>query len=99
MPEIIVTAGASGYTQEDAIMLRERVNATDFESERFGANLLERLGWAVSDATEAEQHRPAEQRDVPEELVGPEADPHTDEPIVPEAGLQMDRPWEPVGIA
>ena len=33
------------------VTLRERVNVSDFESERFAANLVERLGWAVNDAT------------------------------------------------
>lgn len=42
-------------------MLRERVNVADFESERFAANLIERLGWAVVDATEAEHTRPVEE--------------------------------------
>jgi len=41
-------------------MLRERVNVADFESERFAANLIERLGWAVVDATEAEVERTPE---------------------------------------
>jgi hypothetical protein len=35
-------------------MLRERVNVSDFDSERFAANLIERLGWAVVDATDVE---------------------------------------------
>ena len=76
MPQIIVTAG-SEHGVERAVTLRERINATDFESDRFTANLLERLGWAVEDATAAERrdltaehhlaaqdHRPAE-RDMP----------------------------------
>lgn len=59
MPQIIVTAGSEGGGVESGtVLLRERVNATDFESERFSANLLERLGWAVEDATVAEQARP-----------------------------------------
>lgn len=36
-------------------MLRERVNVTDFESDHFATQLVERLGWAVSDADEAER--------------------------------------------
>ena len=36
-------------------MLNERVNATDFESGHFAARLVERLGWAVADADEAEK--------------------------------------------
>jgi hypothetical protein len=56
MPQIIVTAGPSETQNEGAVMLRERVSAADFESERFAANLVERLGWAVLDATEQEGH-------------------------------------------
>jgi hypothetical protein len=55
MPQIIVTAGPTGQHGGDVIMLRERVSSADFESEQFAANLVERLGWAVSDATEAER--------------------------------------------
>ena len=40
-------------------MLRERVNVSDFDSDRFAANLVERLGWAVLDAAEAEHTRGA----------------------------------------
>jgi hypothetical protein len=36
-------------------MLRERVDVADFESDHFAAQLVERLGWAVSDAHEVEQ--------------------------------------------
>ena len=54
MPQIIVTADHGQEREQDGIMLRERVNAADFESERFAANLIERLGWAVVDATEVE---------------------------------------------
>jgi hypothetical protein len=58
VPQIIVTADHG--QEQDGIMLRERVNTADFESERFAANLIERLGWAVVDATEVEQtDRPA----------------------------------------
>jgi hypothetical protein len=38
--------------------LRERINAADFESERFAANLIERIQWAVGDATEVECRAP-----------------------------------------
>jgi hypothetical protein len=75
MPQIIVTAGDADL--EGAVTLRERINASDFESERFAVNLLERLGWAVSDATEVEQtdsagHEDAlefDEVDAPRELV------------------------------
>jgi hypothetical protein len=63
MPQIIVTAGSGGGGVDDGnVMLRERVNVTDFESERFATNLLERLGWAVEDATAAEEARPDAQQ-------------------------------------
>lgn len=67
MPQIIVTAGDAADL-EAAVTLRERINLTDFESERFAANLIERLGWAVSDAAEAEKQDPASSP-APRELV------------------------------
>jgi len=55
MPQIIVTADQDGEQERSAVMLRERINVSDFESDHFAAQLVERLGWAVSDAHEAEQ--------------------------------------------
>jgi hypothetical protein len=55
MPQIIVTADEENQAAETNVMLRERVNVTDFESDHFSAQLVERLGWAVSDAHDAEQ--------------------------------------------
>jgi hypothetical protein len=55
MPQIIVTAGDAGDLTQGTVMLRERINASDFESDRFAANLVERLGWAVTDAAELER--------------------------------------------
>ena len=55
MPQIIVTADSAAEPEQDGVMLRERVNIADFDSERFAANLVERLGWAVVDATEVER--------------------------------------------
>jgi hypothetical protein len=64
MPQIIVKADRTDDREEGAVMLRERVNITDFESEHFAAQLVERLGWAVGDAHEAEQSKkPAEHGD------------------------------------
>jgi hypothetical protein len=83
MPQIIVTAEAAGGPDGATMTLRERVSPADFESERFLANLLERLGWAVEDATAAEQRDLAGVRDRPEH----QADP------------QPDRDPEPVGVA
>jgi len=55
MPHIIVTADRTDKSGEGPVMLNERVNATDFESGHFAARLVERLGWAVADADEAEK--------------------------------------------
>ncbi|MBV9197195.1 MAG: hypothetical protein JO168_23920 [Solirubrobacterales bacterium] len=51
MPHITVTADQG----DGAVMLRERINVSDFESEHFAAQLVERLSWAVGDADEAER--------------------------------------------
>lgn len=53
MPQIIVTADGTDRSDE-AVLLRERVSVADFESDHFAAQLVERLGWAVSDASEVE---------------------------------------------
>jgi hypothetical protein len=58
MPQIIVTAGHAADESGESVTLRERINASDFDSERFAANLVERIGWAVLDATEAEGQEP-----------------------------------------
>jgi hypothetical protein len=55
MPQIIVTAGDAADLTDRTVILRERITAGDFESDRFAANLIERLGWAVSDAIEVEE--------------------------------------------
>jgi hypothetical protein len=55
MPQIIVTADDTHDRDLHGVMLRERVNVEDFDSDRFATNLVERLGWAVVDATEAER--------------------------------------------
>jgi hypothetical protein len=57
MAQIIVTADRTDDRGEGPILLRERVNVADFESDHFAAQLVERLGWAVSDAYEVE-HEP-----------------------------------------
>jgi hypothetical protein len=50
MPQIIVTADEQTDGAEPPIMFRERVNVSDFESNHFASQLVERLGWAVGDA-------------------------------------------------
>jgi hypothetical protein len=58
MPQIIVTADRTDDQGDAPVMLRERVNVTDFESDHFAAQLVERVGWAVSDAAEVEHQAP-----------------------------------------
>jgi hypothetical protein len=56
MPQIIVKADRSSDEGGDgAEMLRERISPADFESDHFQTQLVERLGWAVVDADQAEQ--------------------------------------------
>jgi hypothetical protein len=57
MPQIIVTADKATDRADSSVMLRERVNLSDFESDHFAAQLVERLGWAVSDADEVERDK------------------------------------------
>jgi hypothetical protein len=55
VPHIIVTADRTDDREGATEMLRERVNVTDFESDHFASQLVQRLGWAVGDADEAER--------------------------------------------
>jgi hypothetical protein len=68
MPQILVTADNPRANGEPAVMFVERVSVSDFESDHFQAQLVERLGWAVGDADEVEQSRsePAELADPPQ---------------------------------
>jgi hypothetical protein len=50
----MVMADKADERGEAPVMMRERVNIDDFDSDHFAAQLVERLGWAVSDAHEAE---------------------------------------------
>jgi hypothetical protein len=58
MPHITVTADRSTDREDVPVMLRERVNVADFESDHFSQQLVERLGWAVVDANEVESDAP-----------------------------------------
>jgi hypothetical protein len=92
MPEIIITA-AGATTPEDGegvVTLRERINETDFDSERFGTNLLERIEWAVADATELERRGPITGRLMP---------PRPAREQIDEPELEPDPERDPVGVA
>jgi hypothetical protein len=58
VPHIIVIADKATEDGEQPIMFRERVSVSDFESDHFATQLVERLGWAVGDADEVNR-RPA----------------------------------------
>ena len=70
MPEIlVVTRGTDGA--DEAVLLRELVHLSDFESAHFCGQLVERVGWAVVDADEVEERttnrrHPASLRSVDE---------------------------------
>lgn len=55
MPHIIVVADNNHSPERDAVMLRERISASDLESQHFAVQLLERLEWAVGDAHDFER--------------------------------------------
>ncbi len=59
MPQIVVTAGNGIATRAGREVLRERVVASDLESELFVSHLVERIEWALADADsiEARQRR------------------------------------------
>jgi hypothetical protein len=57
MPHILVVT-ESPQEKRRTIVYRERIAPTDLESEHFSGQLVERVGWAVSDADRLE-HAPA----------------------------------------
>jgi hypothetical protein len=50
MPEIIVTAGSE--ESSGPVVLRERVTADNIELDHYASQLIDRLRWAVNDATD-----------------------------------------------
>jgi hypothetical protein len=73
MPQIIVTADRGSGQGEGAVLLRERINSSDFECATFAARLVERLGWAVDDAHAVE--RSPDDQDAPDGLDATTAEP------------------------
>ena len=57
MPSIIVVSQQAGSDGEEAVVWTERVSAALLESSHFGAQLLERVAWALHDAEAAERRR------------------------------------------
>jgi hypothetical protein len=56
MPRILVTTEPIDKP-DDGVMLDERVATSDLASNHFAAQLIERIGWALTDAENTE-HRP-----------------------------------------
>jgi hypothetical protein len=54
MPQILIVTDSPQTT--GTVVYRERVLSTDLESDHFSGQLVERVGWAVQDASEVE-HR------------------------------------------
>jgi hypothetical protein len=55
MPQILVVTDVHD-DRDSTVVYRERVSLTDLESDHFSGQLVERVGWAMSDADEIE-HR------------------------------------------
>jgi hypothetical protein len=56
MPRIRITTERTGSAGA-AVTLDERIATSDLSSDRFAAALIERIGWALADADDAEQRR------------------------------------------
>ena len=54
MPQIVVVAD-SPTDAAGKVVYRERISASDLESDHFSGQLVQRVGWAVSDANELER--------------------------------------------
>lgn len=57
MPQILIVTDPE-QEQESSIVYRERVLSSDLESPYFSDQLVERVGWAVRDATQIERTDP-----------------------------------------
>lgn len=53
MPQILVLTDSTDTTAP-AVVYKERIALSDFESAHFSGQLAERVGWAVSDANRIE---------------------------------------------
>jgi len=54
MPQILVVADVND-DDADAVVYREGINSSDLESDHFSGQLVERVGWAILDATALER--------------------------------------------
>jgi hypothetical protein len=56
MPRIRITTNPT-RARDMAVVLDERIAASDLDSDHFARALIERIGWALSDADHAEHIR------------------------------------------
>lgn len=59
MPEILVAATTDRRENSTIVLYRERVTPADVEDDHSAAQLIERVGWAISDAEQAEREADA----------------------------------------
>lgn len=52
MPQILVVSDSDG--SDGTVVYRERISRADLESEHFSGQLVERIGWALGDASRLE---------------------------------------------
>jgi hypothetical protein len=62
MPRILVTAERSGQPPDPPVLLDEKVLADHLSDGSAAAQLIERIGWAVSDAEEVERDHDGRRR-------------------------------------
>ena len=60
MPHILVVTDHQD-DPETSVVYRERLSPSDFESEHFSDQLVERVGWAVLDAIELDDRPSSEE--------------------------------------
>lgn len=56
MPQILVVTDQPEH-DASTVVYRERITATDLESDHFSGQLVERVGWAVVDADQIEHEK------------------------------------------
>ncbi len=86
MPRIIVMANTPSESGERTVMFTERVTVSDFDSDHFQNQLVERLSWAVGDADAVEQGR------QPDPGYDGEPDPGNDDEAVLQPEHQLSEP-------
>jgi hypothetical protein len=62
MPRILVTAERGRQRPEAPVLLDEKVLPDHLHDDHAAAQLIERIGWAVSDAEDVERRKPPGKR-------------------------------------